>query len=156
MGCRRASWALVAAFLVTIAGLDAAPSAFAADSGRVPVPTPPAAKAKTCVAVTDFMRRYHMVMLKHQRDLTVKEGIRTKRFSLKECIACHAVNGSDGQPVAYQDSRHFCRSCHDYAAVRIDCFECHASKPEAGTETGLAPPNQDMAARLHNPGDMPQ
>jgi hypothetical protein len=25
----------------------------------------------------------------------------------------------------------FCVSCHTYAAVRIDCFECHASKAVA-------------------------
>ncbi len=24
----------------------------------------------------------------------------------------------------------FCQSCHSYASVKIDCFECHASKPE--------------------------
>jgi hypothetical protein len=24
---------------------------------------------------------------------------------------------------------HFCQSCHNYAAVKIDCFECHSSKP---------------------------
>jgi hypothetical protein len=24
----------------------------------------------------------------------------------------------------------FCVSCHAYAAVKIDCFECHASKPK--------------------------
>ena len=23
----------------------------------------------------------------------------------------------------------FCVSCHSYAAVKLDCFECHASKP---------------------------
>ena len=38
--------------------------------------------------------------------------------------------GPDGQPVSYDDPKHFCRSCHSYASVSIDCFECHASKPE--------------------------
>ena len=42
---------------------------------------------------------------------------------------CHAVNGADGQPVGYADPKHFCRSCHDYESVSIDCFECHDSKP---------------------------
>ena len=24
----------------------------------------------------------------------------------------------------------FCSTCHNFAAVNIDCFECHADKPE--------------------------
>jgi predicted CXXCH cytochrome family protein len=147
---------LVAMFLVAIAGLSAVSLALAAESGRVPVPTPPKGRGEKCVADTNFMRRYHMVMLAHQRDKTVIDGIRTKRFSLKECVDCHAVTGSNGQPVSYQDPKHFCRSCHEYAAVKIDCFECHASKPETRTATGLAQPNQDMAALLHYLRDMPQ
>ena len=37
--------------------------------------------------------------------------------------------GADGKPVGYDDSRHFCESCHYQAAVTIDCFECHNPKP---------------------------
>ncbi|MCB1536935.1 MAG: hypothetical protein KDJ44_20055 [Rhodoblastus sp.] len=98
---------------------------------RTPVPQPvkPAA-AEKCVADTQFMRRNHMKMLLHQRDETVHEGIRTKQFSLANCVSCHAVKGADGKPVAYSDPKHFCRTCHSYAAVRVDCFECHASRPE--------------------------
>ena len=77
-----------------------------------------------------------MVMLKHKRDLTVHEGDRQPEASLKECVSCHAVPGADGVPVTVADPKHFCRSCHDYAAVQIDCFECHASRPEAATATG--------------------
>ena len=47
------------------------------------------------------MRRYHMTMLKHQRDETVHEGVRDGDFSIKACVACHAVKGADGQPVSY-------------------------------------------------------
>jgi len=25
----------------------------------------------------------------------------------------------------------FCMGCHSYAAVKLDCFECHSSKPKA-------------------------
>ena len=25
----------------------------------------------------------------------------------------------------------FCQSCHAYTATKIDCFECHATKPAA-------------------------
>ena len=82
-----------------------------------------------CVEDTDFMRRNHMNLLKHQRDDTMHRGIRTQKHALKECIACHAVNGEDGKPVSVADPQHFCRSCHEYAAVKPDCFQCHASTP---------------------------
>ena len=78
-----------------------------------------------CVEDTDFMRRNHMALLKHQRDKTVHEGIRTVRHSLNNCVACHAskttgrVTGEGG----------FCESCHRYASVKLDCFECHADRP---------------------------
>ncbi|HMN70829.1 MAG TPA: hypothetical protein PKA55_03045 [Rhodoblastus sp.] len=101
----------------------------AADRTPIPQPARPAG-AQTCVADTEFMRRNHMTMLLHQRDETVHEGIRTRQFSLANCVACHAVKGADGKPVAYSDPKHFCRTCHSYAAVRVDCFECHASRPE--------------------------
>ena len=103
----------------------------AADAGRTPTPQPakPAA-AEKCVADTDFMRRNHMKTLLHQRDETMHDGVRAKQFSLANCVSCHAVKGAEGKPVAYSDPKHFCRTCHSYAAVRIDCFECHASRPD--------------------------
>jgi len=99
-----------------------------AGSGSL-LPTIAKGKGDKCVAPTDYMRRNHMDLLDHQRDETVIDGIRTKKFSLKECIACHAVNGDDGKPVTVKDDRHFCASCHNYAAVNMDCFDCHASRP---------------------------
>lgn len=97
---------------------------------RTPVPLIAKGKGDTCVAPTDWMRRFHMTALNHKRDDTVHDGIRTPKFSLKGCIDCHAVEGADGKPVTVKDERHFCRSCHDYAAVKVDCFECHASRPD--------------------------
>ena len=108
------------------------------------VPHPPKGKGEHCVAPTEFMRRNHMSMMKHQRDETVHEGVRGKPFSLAGCMDCHAVKGADGQPVAYADSRHFCRSCHDFAAVSIDCFECHSSKAGVGKS---AKRTKDRSAR---------
>lgn len=122
-------------------GLSGDGSALAAENqrmSRVFVPSPPKGKGDKCVADTDFMRRNHMTMLDHQRDNTVHEGVRTKQFSLKECIACHAVNGPDARPITVKNPKHFCRVCHDYAAVKIDCFECHASRPVPG-KTALFP-----------------
>jgi len=105
------------------------------------LPKPAHGKGEKCVADTGWMRRYHMTALMHQRDETVHEGIQTKRFSLKGCIECHAVKGADGKPVTIASPKHFCRTCHDYAAVRIDCFDCHASRPETeGVATGEAAP----------------
>ncbi len=106
-----------------------------ANAGEV-APEPDMTTARSlsdhCVADTGFMRRNHMKMLIHQRRETVHEGIRTTRFSLKGCIACHAVPGDDGKPVTIASPQHFCRTCHDFAAVKVDCFECHASVPEKG------------------------
>lgn len=97
-----------------------------AASGRVPQPVIESARGDQCVEDPAFMRRNHMELLKHQRDDTVRGGIRAAKYSLKACIECHASKSSGSVSLA---STNFCQSCHSYAAVKIDCFECHASKP---------------------------
>jgi predicted CXXCH cytochrome family protein len=97
----------------------------------VPRPDIPRGQGESCVANTDFMRRNHMTMLEHQRDDTMLKGVRGDPYSLKDCVSCHAVDGADGTPVTVSSPEHFCRLCHDYAAVNIDCFQCHASRPDA-------------------------
>ena len=87
-----------------------------------------AVKGEQCVEPTEYMRRNHMKLLTHHRDETVHEGIRTKKYSLKECINCHASQQT-GSVTASKDN--FCVSCHSYAAVKIDCFDCHSSKPQS-------------------------
>jgi hypothetical protein len=111
-------------------------------------PVIPEASGEQCVADTALMRRDHMKFLTHQRDETVRDGVRTERFSLKGCIDCHAVNGPDAKPVTAESPDHFCRVCHDYAAVRIDCFECHASRPQVArkSEFGAGTQKADIAA----------
>jgi hypothetical protein len=95
-------------------------SAAQADAPRIRIE-----RGESCVAPVAEMRRDHMKMLLHQRDRTLRQGLREPRFSLKGCVDCHAsrktgsVLGKDG----------FCSSCHEYAAVRIDCFECHSPHP---------------------------
>lgn len=112
-----------------------------ANSSRVPQPVIAPAKGGQCVADPAFMRRNHMVMLKHQRDDTLRRGNRTGTASLKACVACHVSPASASASVnagvsagagagAATPATHFCQSCHAYAAVKIDCFECHASTPE--------------------------
>ena len=129
---RRAIAALV---LVTLAGLGAIAVAVEEGTGevsssRVPFPVIARGQGESCVEDTEFMLRNHMDLLKHQRDDTMIKGIRGEQHSLKECVSCHAVVGADLIPVTVSSPEHFCRSCHDYAAVSIDCFQCHASRPE--------------------------
>ena len=133
MGLRRASMGILALALVFMTGLAGEVYAVEAEStsGGVPLPVIPVAQGDRCVEDTDSMRRNHMDMLKHQRDETVLKGVRSKQHSLKECISCHAVYGPDAVPLTVASPQHFCRSCHDYAAVSIDCFQCHASRPDA-------------------------
>jgi hypothetical protein len=108
--------------------------AAAQEAGGVPAPSITKGKGDKCVADTDYMRRYHMKELTHQRDKTMQQGVRTKKFSLKECVACHATTDDDGQPVSINAPGEFCASCHEYAAVKVDCFQCHATKPEEGKQ----------------------
>jgi len=119
-------FAAILMMLLTVA----AGSAGAADWG-VPFPKVPKAAGENCVRDTQFMRANHMELLLHQRDDTVHQGVRPKQTALTECLTCHAVQGSDGKAVTVKDPKHFCRTCHDYAAVTIDCFSCHNSAPEA-------------------------
>ena len=84
------------------------------------------AKSEQCVEPTDEMRKNHMEYILHQRDKTMHEGIRTKTYSLKECINCHVPENTEAR---FGDDKHFCSACHNFAAVSIDCFQCHADKP---------------------------
>ncbi len=113
---------LAASLLLCLSG-----TLLAADgAGRTPLPTVERARAGTqCVEPAELMRRNHMVYLKHQRDDTVRGGVRGARHSLKACIDCHA--GAATRSVN-QAADNFCVSCHSYAAVKIDCFECHTGK----------------------------
>ena len=50
----------------------------------------PEPEGKKCVEPEDEMRRNHMNYILHQRDETMYRGIRTPKYSLAECIDCHA------------------------------------------------------------------
>lgn len=119
---------------------------------EVPLPKIPKAKGEQCVEPTDVMRREHMNFLFHQRDDTLRRGIRTKKYSLRECLDCH-VTAEPGKPLPTADSPdHFCTACHRYAAVKIDCFGCHSDRPDpssrplAGAPGGW--PDSPVARRL--------
>jgi hypothetical protein len=96
-----------------------------AETGRTPKPVVESAVAGSqCVEPPEVMRRNHMAFLKHQRDDTVRGGIRGAKYSLKACIDCHASQKTASVAKA---ETNFCVSCHRYAAVKVDCFECHTS-----------------------------
>ena len=120
----------------------AAPGTDLETQSRVPKPAIERGKGDKCVNDTEFMRKNHMTLLKHQRDETVHSGIRTRQYSLNGCIECHASQKS-GRVIGSDEN--FCQGCHSYAAVKLDCFECHASKPQSKVslmgirETGNVP-----------------
>ena len=102
-----------------------------ADAGAPRAPIP-AAAGDTCVEPAGDMRREHMHMLMHQRDRTVHEAYRDKQHSLRGCVECHTNRTAEGQTMAVNADGQFCQSCHAYAAVKMDCFECHATTPDSG------------------------
>lgn len=131
------------ALALVIVGLLGAP-ALAGDLA----PVVPKATGKPHPEGNLFMRINHMNLMKHDRDQTMRLGDRDISHSLKACVDCHAVKGEDGEPVSIKSEQHFCRTCHDYVAVKVDCFQCHNSKPETSTQAHIKPelPNSDEIA----------
>jgi len=86
-------------------------------------------KLDACVAPTPFMRRSHFELIKHQRDITVHQGVRDTDNSLAGCVDCHAAQDAHGNFVPVTEERQFCEGCHEYTGVQLDCFSCHASTP---------------------------
>lgn len=123
---RRAGF-LIFAFVLAFVAVSAA---VAADTARTPTPSPArAAQGDQCVEPVEDMRRNHMVYLDHEQDETMHKGIRGRKHSLKACIECHAV--PDKAAAGKRTIEPFCSECHRYAAVSMDCFQCHNRSPEA-------------------------
>lgn len=111
------------------------------------VPKP--VKGEKCVEDTAEMRRNHMKYLLQHRDKTMHEGIRTKKYSLKECLECHVPAQEEAKAEA-GEGQHFCQSCHTYAGVRVDCFECHATRPEKSAMFHpIVTPNMNVMKGAH-------
>jgi len=105
------------------------------------MPTVPKAKMNAnpdtlCIRDVQYMRKNHMETILHKRDETMRKGIRTKQDSLAECINCHVSKDEHGKYANVGDDKHFCSACHNYAAVSIDCFDCHNDKPTEASKTG--------------------
>jgi predicted CXXCH cytochrome family protein len=118
--------------LMTLASLTLWPALSFADLPMVPKAKEMANPETKCVEPIDVMRKNHMNFILHQRNDTLRLGMRTEKnkgHSLKECIECHNAPGADGKVARVSEREHFCNSCHSYVAVKIDCFDCHADKP---------------------------
>ena len=133
-------------------------AAFAAEDpdssgfGEVTMPNPPpAAYGENCVEPVEVMRRQHMQFLDHQRDRTVIDGERGSRYSLAGCLDCHNPRIAGSETVRYGDPQHFCTTCHSYASVRIDCFECHA---DSGDGSSLQGSLTQRALAVHDTGEL--
>ncbi len=87
------------------------------------------------------MRKNHMDELLNKRDQTLIQGIRTKKFSIKECINCHVPEKHNGEILRHTSPEHFCSTCHGYVAQKLDCFDCHVDHPVKGDSTAISPKN---------------
>ena len=103
---------------------------FADSQKDIPPPKQKYSEETLCVEPVEIMRKQHFEFVLEHRDKTVIEGIRTKKHSLNECIDCHITANAQGEYARYSDDTHFCANCHQFAAVNIDCFRCHADRPE--------------------------
>ena len=101
-------------------------------------------KGGHCVRDPKFMLANHMFLIMHQREQTLRRGIRGGKYSLAKCVYCHASKADNSVIGRNQD---FCQGCHVYAAVKIDCFECHSSKASERNvdyAAGIRPPPSAM------------
>ncbi|MCZ7559361.1 MAG: hypothetical protein M5U30_04315 [Burkholderiaceae bacterium] len=156
----------LAAIVAALCAAAFAGAALAADpAGRVVKPSISVDRSTQCIDSPEVMRRTHMDMLKHERDRTVRKGIRGEKVSLNGCIDCHAGPGAGAAAGSAAGSpQAFCETCHRYAAVKLDCFECHQARPAgaqpARAQAGAAPPARAaqaaqafLAAPTTAPGD---
>ena len=132
-------------------GLVTATEVGSSSFGQVAIPSPgKPAQAENCVEPVAVMRRDHMKFLIHQRDETVLDGERSKKYSLVGCMDCHNPADAGENIVRYEDPQHFCAGCHNYASVKIDCFECHADRGlSSSQQSHLAPRAEAPMLSMH-------
>ena len=132
---RLGNWLHLAAILGATALLAAQTPSAAAGVSK-PEPEIAQAKGDHCIKDESYMIRNHPDLLKHQRNDTLRQGIRSGEFSLKRCMECHSAEG------AGHTAKTDCDSCHAYAAVKLDCWDCHAKKPVKPRAMAPAKSNQ--------------
>jgi hypothetical protein len=123
---------LLAGALVTLGGCSSGPEPTAVAG------TAKAAKLKQCVEPTDFIRRNHMELIKHQRDETVHKGVRATKHSLVGCVDCHVQLDKQGRAVPVNAEQQFCDACHEKIGMELTCFACHSPVPNGPRSGGLA------------------
>lgn len=105
-------------------------NAFSTAASAVPKPELPPGGEKQCVAPAAEMRASHMVLLNEWRDDVLRNGNRVAvtvngkeyRKGLQiACMQCHT------------NKEKFCDSCHVYASVTPNCWDCHLT-PTAAAE----------------------
>ena len=130
----------VTILVATLIAIFAPSGVNAQNDSRVPGPQfELPAKADQCIRPTDFMRRNHMHLLSHKRDATMRQGIRTKDASLQGCVDCHSKEDENGTAIPVNAPGQFCAACHEYTAVKLDCFECHRTTPDTPLSTTKRP-----------------
>jgi hypothetical protein len=90
--------------------------------GQPPQPAPPATETQ-CVESKDWMRDNHMQLLTQWREDVVRNNDRTytsftygttfDKSLTNTCLKCH------------ESKQNFCDSCHTYAGVSPNCWDCH-------------------------------
>ncbi len=127
---------LLSLIITSLVFLTSMSSVVASQDSLGPKITIQPSSGEKCILPPEEMRRQHPDLLKHDRIATLREGVRAKADggkldgSLKQCVNCHAIKDDSNKYVRIDNDQHFCVSCHKYAAVSIDCFQCHRDIPE--------------------------
>jgi hypothetical protein len=107
----RGAWATVFGILIFLpVALSILRPLWAAEP--TPFLEPPDPRWEACVRDAEYMRFYHMDLLKETREEAIREGIRGG-ITLAGCGDCHH----------HRDQ--FCDRCHEQASVSLDCWGCH-------------------------------
>ncbi|WP_434510682.1 sulfate reduction electron transfer complex DsrMKJOP subunit DsrJ [Desulfitobacterium sp. AusDCA] len=113
---------------------------------------------KECVEPAEYMRQNHMQLLLQWRDAKVRDGqsvyinSKGKAYDISlegTCLKCHddktvsdSVTSNAAKPnvsapnaattnLTSDGSNQFCFSCHNYASVKPNCWNCHSDPREA-------------------------
>ena len=87
--------------------------------------------AEECIEPVEFMRAEHMELLNEWKHSVVREANRIyvasdgKEYEMSltgTCLDCHS------------NKEEFCDSCHEYAAVEPECWDCHVIPGETEHE----------------------
>jgi predicted CXXCH cytochrome family protein len=76
------------------------------------------------------IRMMHPEFLYHKRDKTLRQGVRSKRNSLKACVNCHSATDTQGEYIPINQQGQFCSTCHQKVGTSLDCFSCHRTTPK--------------------------